>query len=41
MILLGGKPLDKPGSTNTIAIRYAGELLEPQSIDPDETMIIA
>ncbi len=41
MILLGGKPLDKPGSTNTIAIRYAGELAGASDPDFDETMIIA
>jgi pyruvate kinase len=28
IILLGGKPLDRPGSTNTVAVRFAGELLE-------------
>ena len=28
IVLLGGKPLDRPGSTNTIAIRFAGDLLE-------------
>ena len=28
IILLGGKPLDKPGSINTAAIRYAGEMID-------------
>ncbi len=28
VILLGGKPLDKPGSLNTVAIRYAGEMID-------------
>lgn len=27
MILIGGKPLDRPGSTNTVAIRTAGDLI--------------
>ena len=26
VVLLGGKPMDRPGSTNTVAIRVAGEL---------------
>lgn len=30
LVLLGGKPLDRPGSLNTVAIRHAGELV-PES----------
>ncbi|GAB4554810.1 MAG: pyruvate kinase [Phycisphaerales bacterium] len=28
VVLLGGKPLDKPGSINTVALRYAGEMID-------------
>ena len=28
VVLLGGKPLDKPGSVNTVALRYAGEMID-------------
>ncbi len=27
LVLLGGKPLDVPGSLNTVAVRYAGDLM--------------
>ena len=30
MVLMAGKPLDRPGAVATVAIRYAGELSEPE-----------
>jgi pyruvate kinase len=33
MILLGGKPLDQPGSLNTMAVRYAGDLVPEHEIE--------
>ncbi len=34
IVLLGGKPLGQPGTTNTVALRYAGEL-SPGRVGPD------
>ncbi|MEM8835271.1 MAG: pyruvate kinase [Planctomycetota bacterium] len=36
VIFIGGKPLDRPGATNTVAIRYAGELTPGEL---DDTMM--
>lgn len=33
MLLLGGKPLDKPGSLNTLAVRFAGDLVPEHEIE--------
>lgn len=30
IVLMGGKPFDDPGATNTAAIRFVGELVRPQ-----------
>ncbi|MEM9082769.1 MAG: pyruvate kinase alpha/beta domain-containing protein, partial [Planctomycetota bacterium] len=32
VIMLAGKPINAPGATNTMAVRYAGELLELQNL---------
>jgi len=39
IVLLGGKPLDRPGSTNTVAIRFAGELVKDDDAGLDDTLV--
>lgn len=41
MLLLGGKPLDAPGSLNTLAVRRAGDLVPSEEINEAPAEVLA